>query len=267
MKKTSIALVLAAAGLSAGVASAQDYQFEAGISYADFSYEAGGSDSALSIGGEYHFSPVKTSGHPLAEAAFLQNSSNLAAFYATTDESEVDTLGIGGEFYMNQLYLRGGFARGESDASGVDVTVDALIGRIGIVLTPGFRVAAGIDRLDTDIDSNLVADPEATNNTVLEAKYVTKMSGGTAVNVEGDLTFVDDEGDTTTLALAGDYYLNPMASLGLRLASSDNDAGSTTDFGVGGRMFFTPAFSGGLEYHTAGDGDDDVFEITLAARF
>jgi hypothetical protein len=262
MKKAAVAIAVAAlAGM--GSAVAQDYQIELGASYTDINPDVGSGDSTLAFGGTYHLNRVKTAGHPLAEAGFLQRSSNLSAGYATTDKADVDGFGIGGEFYLTQLYLRGEYIM--VDAAGTDV--DTLSGRIGLMLSDSLRLAAGINRVDVDTPGT-----DALNHTVLEAKYVSKMAGGTALNLEGDLTFFDDGGsgtDVVGLNLSGDYYLNPMTSLGLSYFKVDSDAaaGDSDDFGIDVSHFFTPTFAGALEYRTASDGDADVITAAVTLRF
>lgn len=258
MKRTVLAMAVMALGM--GSAQAQDYQMELGGSYADYNSDVGADDSVMALDFTFHLNGVKTAGRPLAEAAFLGHSNNLFAEYATFDDADVDGWNVGGEFYVNQLYLRGEY--GSTDFAGT--SVDTLAARIGFMLAPNLRLAAGVDRIDDDTPGS-----DAANNLVLEGKYVSEMGGGTALNLIGDLTFADDAVDTTTLNLGADYYFSAIASLGVNLTSSDSDApsGSTTDFGLEGRYFFTPTFSGQLAYNTANDGDDDVIGARLALRF
>lgn len=52
---------------------ATPYQTEVGVLYTDIAGEI----DVTGIAGEWHFAPVTTEGHPLAEAAFLERSSSL----------------------------------------------------------------------------------------------------------------------------------------------------------------------------------------------
>lgn len=260
MNKTAMALALAAA---AGVGVAQaDFRMEAGVSYTDFSPQVGAGDSAISGDFTYHLAPVKTAGHPLAEADFLERSSNLGVSYATFDDSDLDVLNLEGEFYLDRLYLRGSYSKIEDDLNNVSADIIRL--RVGFVPVAGLRFAAGVNRNDSD-----ALNSEEENDIVVEAKYVSNVGSGNAINLEADLTLADDAADTTTLALVGDFFFTPAISAGVRLASSDSDApsGSTTDYGLGARMFFTPVLSGQIEYATDRDGDDDVVAARLALRF
>ncbi len=245
MKKTVFALALMAV---AGSAHAQNYQMEGEVGYTDIE-----SDSILDASFTYHFAPVSTAGHPLAEAAFLTNSSNMSIGYATFDDADVDTIGVQGEFYFNQLYLRGSYS--STDFSGTDS--DTIGARIGYVLSPGLRIAAGVDRVDVDAPG-----AEESNDIVIEGKYVTKLAGDTAVNLEASLTMLD-QADDEVIDVSGDYYFNRMFSVGAEASFADDD----DNFGVNARYFFTPTISGQVQYVTVNDGDDDSIRVSAALRF
>ncbi len=249
MKKTAFALAFAAAAGFGTAAQAQDYQFELEAGYSDFE-----NDSALDFGGTYFFDRVATAGHPLAEAAFLQRASNMSLGYITYDDSDIDSIGVRGEFYFDQLYLRGGYQT--EDFNGTDV--DTLSARVGWVLSEGFRIAGGLERVDVDAPG-----VDTRNDLVLEAKYVAKLGAGAAFNLAGSVTFVDDPIDDEVFAFEGDYYFNPAFSLGAQLSFADND----DNWGVRTRYFITPAIAGQFEYFTENDGDDDAFRLSLALRF
>lgn len=264
MKRTLIAMSLLALGM--GAAQAQDYQLEAGVGYTKIEADNDVSGSSLGAGLTYNLAMVSTSGLPLAEAAFLGRVSNLSIGYekAEIDDTDFETDDIGGvgEFYLGQLYLRAGYAQTDVQVLNTEISIDTINARIGYVITDGFLVNAGVRRQDSD-----AANSEATNDTVIEAKYVSVLGGGTAMNVGGALEFLDNADDTTALTLAGDYYFNPTVSVGALVTSTDGDSGSTTDFGVRSRFFFTPTFSGELAYFTAADGDVDNLQARLAVRF
>lgn len=251
MKKQLVALGAAAVfGLSAP-ALAQDFQAEGGISYVGISPDVGPSDSAIGVDFTLHFDPVRTQGHPLAEAAFLNRASNVFGAYATFDKADLDSILLGGEFYIQDFYLRGEFNRlsgGGASSNDYGLTV-GFLPRDGLLLTLGY------DKADlADVDT-----------ITLGAKSVTKMVGDTALNLEGSLAFVDDGASTKVLALSGDYYFNPMFSAGARFAYTDNDFDSFTAVGVGARYFFTPTFSLEAEYIT--EDSVDTFGFRGALRF
>lgn len=246
MKKAG--LVALAAALVSGSALAQDFQWEASAGYTDLD-----GDSVLDAQVSYFLDRVATKGHPLAEAAFLERASNFTLGYADADDADSDTIGITGEFYFDQLYLRGGYA--STDAAGTDI--DTISARVGWVIADGLRVAAGVDRVDFDVPG-----VDESNDVVVEAKYVTKLSGETALNVEGSVTFLD-QADDEVFALSGDYYFNSALSVGAALSFADDD----NNYGVNARYFFTPVLSITASYNTVNDGDDDVFGARLTLRF
>ena len=258
MKMKRLAMTLAAASLSGfGAAQAQDYQMEGSAAYSSIKRDVGASDSVLGLGFTYNFEQVKTAGVPLAEAAYLGRNSNLALAYATVDKADVDTMGAQGEFYLDNLYLAALYAT--TDVAGT--SVDTFGGSIGFRLGEGTQLALGYTTTDAGAGGSVDAIS-------LSAKHVAKLSGGNFINLEGDYSTLDDAVDTKTFSVAGDFYFDPTFSLGASFTSSDDSASSSSsDFGVSGRKFFTPALSGELSYGTAGDGTADVITVGFAARF
>ncbi|HEY1078208.1 MAG TPA: putative porin [Fontimonas sp.] len=251
MKKTALVLaMLAAAGFSS--AQAQNYQMEAEVGYTDTDLN---DDSIFDASFVYHLAPVATAGLPLAEAAFLTYSSNFGIGYATFDDADVDTIGVQGEVYFDKVYIRAGYSSTGGDDLFADV--DTISGRIGYVVLPGLRLAAGVNRVDVDAPG-----VEESNDIVIEGKYVTKLAGDTAVNLEAALTMLD-EADDEVIEISGDYYFNHALSVGAGASFADDD----DNYGVNARYFFTPKFSGQLQYVTVNDGDDDSIRVSAALRF
>ncbi len=253
MRKTAFALALAAAA-GFGTAQAQDYQMELEAGYSDINPDQGSGDSALDVSFTYYLDRVATSGRPLAEAAFLHHASNVSVDYLTVDDADSDRIGVEGEFWFEQLYLRGGYAT--ADNSGTDT--DTISARIGWMLSPNLRIAGGLDRVDEDSPG-----AEESDNLVVEAKYVTNLGGGTALNLEGSVTFLDDPADDEVFEFAADYYLNPAFSVGAGLSFADEN----DNFELRTRYFFTPTIAGQVEYFTQNDGDDDAFRLSGIVRF
>ena len=86
MKKLLLTLAIAAASVSANA-----YQLEAGVNYAD--NDAGNTTGVFL---DYHFAPVDTSKGPLNESNFLGKSSYVGAEYKTNDFA--DTISAHGRF-------------------------------------------------------------------------------------------------------------------------------------------------------------------------
>jgi hypothetical protein len=250
MRKTAFALALAAAA-GFGTAQAQDYQMELEAGYSDFD---AADDSALDAGFTYYFDRVATSGRPLGEAAFLANASNVGIGYQTFDDADVDTIAVQGEFWFNQFYLRGLYST--TDAGGTDI--DEIGVRLGWMLAPNLRIAGGIDRVDVDVPG-----AEERDDLVVEAKYVTDLGGGTALNLEGSVTFLDDPIDDEVFEVAGDYFFNPAFSVGAGLSMADDN----DNWELRTRYFITPVIAAEFKYFTQNDGDDDAFRLSGLIRF
>ena len=232
-----------------GVAQAQPYDFEAGLSYINFDPDVGRSDSAIALDLAWYWDGVRTVGLPLQEAAFINRASNINFGYLTFDRADFDETSLGAEYYVDRLYLAADYIR----SSNGDTFHDFVLG-IGYVPMDGFRLAARYVIVDEGDDAF-----------AFEAKYVGLLAGGTAWGIEGSLEFVDDDFDTTFFNLSGDYYFTPELSAGLRFSYLDDDFGSDSGWGIGAKFFFTPTISGEIEYF-----DDDFVEtigVRFAARF
>ena len=244
MKKTYLALAVAAA-LSAthGVAQAQDYNVEIGGSYIDFD----GDDHALKLDATFHFDTVNTAGRPLTEAAFMGRNSNVFASYESFDDLDIDEFNIGGELWLEDIYLSATYTDLSGDDSFDESSYEL---RVGYMLGDDFLVSLGYEDGDERDDETIS----------LAAKYVGQI-GDNFINVEGGIFNTDGD---NLFALSGDYYFTREFSVGLRLADSD-ESGFKTIYGIASRYFFTPTISGEVEYLT--QDSDDQFTLRVAARF
>lgn len=237
MKKHYLAVAVAAAFAAQGVAHAQDYQMEAGVSYADDS-----NDSEIGLDFTYHIEMVKTADRPLAEAAFLGRNSNVSAFYVNPDDSNFeDTLGLGVEWWFEDIYVAAAF----SDTDG-----DNELGlQVGYMLDDGFLVYAGF----SDSDSMDVSGIS------LGTKYVAN-----SINLEAEVVRYDDDSDTTQFMVAGDYYINNNFSVG---ATVDKFERFAATYGLRSRYFFTPVLSAEVGYDKTEGVEDELISARVAYRF
>ncbi len=247
MKKTYLAVAVAAAFAVQGVAHAQDYQMEAGLSYIDIDNN-GFSDSAIGVDFTYHIESVNTQDRPLAEAYFLGRNSNVGASYVTIDEDEIDVLGLSAEFWFENIYVAADFSR--EDDGLFDETFNDYSARLGYMMSDSLLGYVGMADGDSFVKSSILVG----------VKYVADIGAG-FVNLEAELE--TNDGDNA-LSLIGDYFFSHQFSAGLRVVETDVD-GVDTGFGVGTRYFFTPTVSGELEYFT--QDDVDVIGLRVAARF
>lgn len=246
---STLALAVAVALAAPGAALAQNYQWEAGLSYIDISPDVGSSDSAYGVDLVWFLEPVRTGNLPLAGAAFYTRADNLYGSYVSFDDLDLNILNVGGEYYVDRLYLAAEYIRYSNGGSSDDFGV-----AVGYVPVDGLRFAARY--VFADVGGDVYG---------VDVKYLTPLAGGTAFGLEAAAEFLDDDFDTKAFSVAADYYLNPSFSLGARLVYTDDDFDSDTAWGVGAKYFFTPTFSGEVEY-LSGD-YVDTLGLRIAARF
>lgn len=244
MKLKSLVAAMALTCAS-GAALAQDYQFEIGAAYIDFDYDAGGSEDFFGVYGEYHFQPVRVGNNPLAEAAFINRSSNVYV----GGVRDLDILYGGVDFYIpdTMFYVGAEFLREDLDNrdSYNDVGV-----RLG--LTPAAGLLIWTQYWDEPgYDANI------------HAKYVMPMGGGTFLNIEGGYTDGDEIGGekNNTLTADADFYFDQTFSVGVGFA--DNDGEVEDAFTLRTRKFFTNEISGQLAYTKS----DYYDQIIIGASF
>lgn len=219
--------------------TAQTYQWEAGASITHYNPDGGDSDESIGINGEYHFSPVITANRPLAEAAFLQRSSNVYA----RGYQDLDVINAGVELYIPNsiFYVAAEIARVDIDGErNNDWGV-----RFGLTPVDGLLVwTSYYDEPGYDLN--------------LHAKYVLDLGHLNAVNIEGGYT--DDDFDNS-LYLFGDYYFNRTFSVGVGYAEQHD----IDSFTIRTRNFFTDRISGELAFTDADDGKS--FTVGADIRF
>ncbi len=235
MKIKSLALATAFT-LASGVAVANSYQSEVGASYTDV--ENG--DGAFGIYGEIHFAPVQTRNHPLAEAAFLERSTNV---YASAND-DFDLLTVGGELYVpDTMFYVGGRVTRVDNAAGDETTAFATLG-----MTPIDGLLVTTEFSEDGYDANI------------SAKYVTSLGGGNFVNLEG--IYQDTDFDDDILSLGADFYFDRTWSVG----AVYTDFVGNDRFTLRTEKFFTNEISGNLAFTDADLGGDTV-TIGAAIRF
>lgn len=273
----------------------ESYQFEGLAVYHANEDDADIEVKVTGIGGIFHFSPVNTSGHPLAEAAFMERVGKVEV-QAGIGEIENDT-GLDGDItriVANVEYMRANspiFIEAlvdrmtvelNSPADGDMVTDSYGLGG-GWFIEDGLRVGVAYmhEEADVDITAPMVLDRTTDYDTFsINGKYLKELGGGKAFNAEASINIVeyDDEiadGANRVISLAGDYYFNTKLSLGAGIAvnSGDDESEEGDSLELRFNNFFTPCFYIDINYEkfTADDdaqGDDeDSLDVTLAFRF
>lgn len=201
-------------------AHASSYRAEVDVSMYRFNFEEFGNDSVYYLDGTYYFSPVQTTGHPLAEAAFLERSSGVGLSVSHDFES----ITAWGEFYFPsvKLFVAPMVHRIDDDWES-DTELSLALG-----FNPFSGLVVGTVVTDDGYDPNIFA------------KYTLPI-GSHFLGLQGGYEDYDD-GDR--LMLAADYYPNRRLSVGLGYVEvGDEDA-----IMVRSRMFFTDRISANLSY-------------------
>lgn len=271
MNPLSVMTLLA---FSSTLAMANTYNFETDLSYTH--REIGNSDAqTTTLKGAYYFGGVDDSKGPLAEAAFVDRASSIAALYGfgktTPFDDDLSTFGIGGRYvgknsgiFVDLSYLSNTIAEqvGEESRSVIAVEGGMYIGELG-------RLTIGL--ANNEIDQSYGSD-ESANNLFIRYKQLIQFSGENSLNLEGFLgtTDFEDSDDLVELALATDYYFNRFISIGADLAFVSVQANEDTPrYGINAQWFLNNHFSiygeaSRIDYDA---GDIGTYIVGLQGRF
>src|SRR5690554_1232825 len=175
MKKTYLAMAVAAASFVAAPALAQDYQMEAGVSYVSISPDVGSSDSAMGIDFRYNIETVSTAGKPLSEAGFLGRNGGVNLGYMAVDKADTTALNIGGDYWIDDLYVAVSYVNFDDG----DDKEGAIGLKAGYMIDDNLRVHVGFSNKGY-VEGLGIGDE---NTISLGAKYVADL-GGNFVNFE-----------------------------------------------------------------------------------
>lgn len=251
MKARSVCTFILMATSSA-LTWATPYRAEVAVSFMDLP----GGARVTGILGEWHFAPVETAGHPLAEAAFLERSGSLSVIHAISEFDWVDAdatvFNLGYYIPNTMLFVGATHQRSSVDAGNFSFSENDWGLTFGVAPIEGLLIST--EYMD-----------EPGYNFNLTAKYLRKLAGDTAVNFdvsfikgEEDELFGEDGEDQKSFAV--DYYLNQKVSIGTVISHSYD-----TEFGLRTQAFFTDAFYVGAEYVTASS--ESVVTLVAGLRF
>lgn len=277
------------------MASQADYQVEAGYELRqrdlDNSNNANLTTHLLSF--EYFLEPVKIDNQPLAEAAFMNRISSLAAGLTQSDVDADDRTADGdGSFilytHMQQdspLRLQVLYVRESADYtfkpgfSSVNYSYDRTVSGISLGGFIAQNTTLAFEYIKDEVELSPGGysgnDYTLTQNYIV-AKHLMPVGNGNMVNMEGTIGVdsYDNNGpaDTknTVLEVKGEYYLNNMQSIGgtFKQISGDDNGEKGQAIAVHGRFFFTPKFSVAAQlYRFSGDGtSNDSDQLTASAN-
>ena len=267
MKKLGLATALLLA-----MTGAQAYQFEVQGQSEYIDASENDKDFTGGLQGTYFFKNVDSSKGPLAEAAFLNQASNvsLAYNYGELDSDVVvHNYGAKAEVYVPTPYVPAYASAsyshtildGKNGAS--NDQGDRFAFEVGALATQNFLVAVGYTNvadqaaLDAfNVMGNGVAKAVAEAVTIGEdqdaitarTKYVGAIDGtNMSLAFESGIIY----GDATAYQLKTDLYLNPKLSVGASYAASSYAGTPDSAWGANVNYFITPAIAVGASYVNA----------------
>ena len=267
MKKLGLATALLLA-----MTGAQAYQFEVQGQSEYIDTTVNDKDFTGGLQGTYYFKNVDSSKGPLAEAAFLNQASNvsLAYNYGELDSDVVvHNYGAKAEVYVPTPYVPAYASAsyshtildGKNGAS--NDQGDRFAFEVGALATQNFLVAVGYTNvadqaaLDAfNVMGNGVAKAVAEAVTIGEdqdaitarTKYVGAIDGtNMSLAFESGIIY----GDATAYQLKTDLYLNPKLSVGASYAASSYAGTPDSAWGANVNYFITPAIAVGASYVNA----------------
>ena len=288
MKKLGLATALLLA-----MTGAQAYQFEVqGQSeYIDAS-DANDKDFTGGLQGTFYFKDVDSSKGPLAEAAFLNQASNLSVAY---NYAELDADVVAHNYGAKaEAYVPTKFVPAYASASYSHTILDGKNGEsndqgdryaleVGALAAPNFLVAVGYTSVADQfaLDAfNVMSNGavKAVGETVTigddqdaitaRTKYVGNIDGtNMALGLEAGLVY----GDDTAYQLKTDLYLTPALSVGASYVESSFAGTPDSAWGANVNYFITPAIAVGASYVNANAKDNtenlDTQTVGVNAKF
>ncbi|MEE1122011.1 MAG: porin Omp33-36 [Acinetobacter pseudolwoffii] len=273
MKKLGLATAVLLA-----MTGAQAYQFEVQGQSEYIDNTANDKDFTGAVQGTYYFKDVDASKGPLAEAAFLNQASNVALAYSYGENGQEEagrsrtvnhTYGVKGETYIPTkvvpVYASASYSHTIADnkAGKADDNGDRYALELGALLIPNFLVAVGYtsvaDQTSYDafnIVSNGVAKAALESATINEdqdaitarTKYVGAIDGtNMSIGFESGLVY----GEDTAYNLGTTLFLNPQLSVGASYMESSYAGSPDKAWGANVNYFITPAVAVGATYVNA----------------
>ena len=275
MKKLGLATALLLA-----MTGAQAYQVEVQGQSEYIDATVNDKDFTGGLQGTYYFKNVDSSKGPLAEAAFLNQASNISVAYnyGELGSQGFDVIahnyGVKAEAYVPTkivpIYASASYSHTLLDAKNNASALLDVVGNgdryaleLGAVVVPNFLVAVGYtsvaDQAAVDafnVMGNGVAKAVAETVTIgddqdaitARTKYVGAIDGtNMAIGFETGLVY----GEDTAYTLKTDLYLTPKLSAGVSYAASSYAGTPDSAWGANVNYFITPAVAVGASYVNA----------------
>lgn len=288
MKKLGLATALLLA-----MTGAQAYQFEVQGQSEFLDDKVNNNDFTGSVQGTYYLKNVDASKGPLAEAAFLNQASNVSLAYNYLEYQAAGQRTVGHNFgakaegyiatpvvpvYASATYNH---SIADSKTGQADDNGDRYALEVGALVAPNFLVAVGYtsvadqNSLDTfNIVSNGLINAGLESETIADkkdaitarTKYVGEISGtNMAIGFESGLVY----GRDTAFGFKTDLYLTPALSVGASYAETNANIANQKSWGANVNYFITPAIAVGATYvnSNAENAQTDAQTIGLNAKF
>ena len=291
MKKLGLATALLLA-----MTGAQAYQFEVQGQSEYIDNTANDKNFTGAVQGTYYLKNVDSSKGPLAEAAFLNQASNVSVAYnyGEYDEAGLDivshTYGAKAEAYLPTkvvpVYASASYNHTINDSKNnveKDDQGDRYAVELGAVVAPNFLVALGytsvVDQISYDafgIVSNGVAKAGLESDTIgqdqdaitARTKYVGVIDGtNMSIGFETNMLFAEYK----AYGFKTDLFLNPQLSVGASYAEARISGNNNPKaWGANVNYFITPAVAVGANYVNANaenGSNRDTETVGLNAKF
>jgi hypothetical protein len=293
MKKLGLATALLLA-----MTGAQAYQFEVQGQSEYVDTTENDKNFTGGVQGTYYFKNVDSSKGPLAEAAFLNQASNVSLAYqygqydapVAEGHSDIEShvYGAKAEAYIPTkfvpAYASASYSHTHTDGKNTltrDGNGDRYALEIGALAAPNFLVAVGYtsvaDQYSLDafnILSNGIVNAGLESDTIRDdqdaitarTKYVGNIDGtNMAVGFESGLVY----GEDTAYQLKTDLYVTPKLSVGASYAKSSFAGTPDSAWGANVNYFITPAVAVGASYVNANAEEValDTQTVGLNAKF
>lgn len=280
------------------IASQADYQAEIGyeLQQLDSGSTTNAKETVHTISFEYFLEPVKTDNQPLAEAAFMNRVSSIAAGLGQFDYENDSRTAEGNSTlilytHMQQdspLWLQILYAQQSGDYkfkpgfAFIDYSYDRTITGFsaGSFIEQNTVIALEYSKDEVEFSPAVYSGSDYTlTQTHVIAKHLMPIGNGKMVNIEGTIgtDSYDNKGSANTkntvIAAKGEYYLNNMQSIGgtFEQISGDDNGNKGQAIAVHGKFFFTPKFFVAAQIRQfSGDGtsdDEDTITINANLRF
>ncbi|EEY89097.1 MULTISPECIES: porin Omp33-36 [Acinetobacter] len=272
MKKLGLATALLLA-----MTGTQAYQFEVQGQSEFIDNTVNEQDFTGAVQGTYYFNNVDASKGPLAEAAFLNQASNVSAAYTYGEDGQEfgdrtvhHTFGVKGEAYIPTkvvpAYASASYSHTITDnkaGNPTDDNGDRYALELGALVAPNFLVAVGYTSVadQTSYDAfnmfnNGVAKAALESETIADkkdaitarTKYVGAIDGtNMSIGFESGLVY----GEDTAYNLGTTLFLNPQLSVGASYMESSFAGSPDKAWGANVNYFITPAVAVGASYVNA----------------